>query len=157
MERLTPIIGVQISLSFYAPEISRYRACRIGLANMWLRNAVRKCPPAIDFLNLPPLEAKKAPLDYETSAEMGYEIPLLRVRKPCARSINNNEAPGTSASKNIGSGETVPSRGTGIFGFPIVNREVKLRATVNSAVNISRGQIFERHGFGQRTRDLVVR
>ena len=151
MERLTPVIGVQVSLSFYSPEIAVYKACRVGVAKVWLKEAIQNCPNAAAFLKLPPLKAKKGPLNFNTGLETGFEIPLLRIRRTISAS-NDEKRPGPSETE-----ETVPSEGRGIFGFPVLKRDALLRATCVSAVNISRSAILEKHGFGQRMRDMIVR
>ena len=149
MERLTPVIGVQISLSLNSREISVYKACRVGVAKCWLNEAIRNCPNAAAFLKLPHLKPKKGPLNYDTGLEAGFELPLLRIR----RKILDEE--GTS--NQTGNVETAPSEGQGIFGFPVLKRDALLRATCASAVNISRSVILQKHGFSQRFRDLIVR
>ena len=126
-----------------------YKACRAGVVKIWLREAIRNCPNAEAFLKLPPLKAKKAPLNYQNGLGTGFEMPLLRIRR---RVLDDQGLPVA-----VGNVETAPSEGQGIFGFPILKRDAYLRAVCISAVNISRSSILEKHGFGQRARDLMIR
>ena len=148
-----------ISLQFYHSEIARYNICKKGVAKLWMKDALRDCPAALEFLKLEPLTATIGPKHYETGQRMGFLIPFLRARRPMSEKVlqaaGSPEAAVSATLEGNVETESVSSNGSelGIFGFPQSGGS----GFPSDSVSASRSETFSRFGLTHMTQAIVVR